>query len=241
MMTLYQFPISHYCEKARWALDYKNIDYKVKNLLPGLHIKKARALSGRTEVPILKHDHKVINNSSEIISYVDEVFTHKSLTSDDKAIRTESLKWERFVDSEIGPNLRVYFYNTLLKNPHVLIPIFAHNGPWYGKYVLKYIYPRLNQVMRRMMSISDKTADQASYKLEKGMDKLNKHLQQHDFLAGESFGRADLAAASLLAPIIQPVKYGLIWPEALPEPLQESIDKWSKQLMWVEHLYQNYR
>jgi len=24
---LYIFPISHYCEKARWALDYLNVDY----------------------------------------------------------------------------------------------------------------------------------------------------------------------------------------------------------------------
>ena len=35
--TLYQFPISHYCEKVRWAMDYKKLEYKAKNLLPGLH------------------------------------------------------------------------------------------------------------------------------------------------------------------------------------------------------------
>jgi Glutathione S-transferase, N-terminal domain len=27
MIQLYQFPFSHFCEKARWALDYKSIAY----------------------------------------------------------------------------------------------------------------------------------------------------------------------------------------------------------------------
>jgi glutathione S-transferase len=35
MITLYQFQFSHYCEKARWALDYKGLAYAPKNLLPG--------------------------------------------------------------------------------------------------------------------------------------------------------------------------------------------------------------
>lgn len=38
MLTLYQFPISHYCEKIRWALDFKQLKYNTVNLLPALHI-----------------------------------------------------------------------------------------------------------------------------------------------------------------------------------------------------------
>ncbi|MCP3675846.1 MAG: glutathione S-transferase family protein, partial [Gammaproteobacteria bacterium] len=45
MIKLYQFPISHYCEKIRWSLDYKNLDYKIINLLPGLHIKTTKKLA----------------------------------------------------------------------------------------------------------------------------------------------------------------------------------------------------
>ena len=35
--TLYQFPISHYCEKTRWHLDAKGLPYVTKNLVPGVH------------------------------------------------------------------------------------------------------------------------------------------------------------------------------------------------------------
>ena len=36
-VKLYQFCISHYSEKVRWALDYKDIKYQPVNLLPGQH------------------------------------------------------------------------------------------------------------------------------------------------------------------------------------------------------------
>lgn len=36
-MKLLEFPHSHYCEKARWALDFKNISYqRVALITPNL-------------------------------------------------------------------------------------------------------------------------------------------------------------------------------------------------------------
>ena len=54
MLMLYQFPVSHYCEIARWGLDYKQQAYQKKNLLPGLHVKRTRKLTGESSVPIWK-------------------------------------------------------------------------------------------------------------------------------------------------------------------------------------------
>ncbi len=34
MRTLYQFPLSHFCE-ARWMLDHKELYYVAHNLIPG--------------------------------------------------------------------------------------------------------------------------------------------------------------------------------------------------------------
>ena len=47
MRILYQFPLSHFCEKARWMLDYKELEYVAQNLMPGAH--RARGCrSGKT-------------------------------------------------------------------------------------------------------------------------------------------------------------------------------------------------
>ncbi|MGR9114583.1 MAG: glutathione S-transferase N-terminal domain-containing protein [Gammaproteobacteria bacterium] len=49
MLTLYRFPVSHYCEKVRWALDYKQLDFQTKNLLPGQQ-RHPRQKAGRDHV-----------------------------------------------------------------------------------------------------------------------------------------------------------------------------------------------
>jgi len=80
MLTLYQFPISHYCEKIRWTLDYKKLIIKIINLLPGLHVLKTQKLAPHAFVPILVHDNKVIQGSSKIITYLDKEYSEQSLT-----------------------------------------------------------------------------------------------------------------------------------------------------------------
>ncbi len=54
MRVLYQFPLSHYCEKARWLLDHKELDYVAHNLIPGFHRAFAQLKTGQNLLPILK-------------------------------------------------------------------------------------------------------------------------------------------------------------------------------------------
>jgi len=241
MITLYQFPISHYCEKARWALDYKNLPHTIKNLLPGPHVKQVMALAKTSEVPVIKHKDHVIQKSNNIVDYLDKIFPEKSLTPEDEATRLQALEWEQFANKEVGVNLRIFFYHTLLKHPDILIPIFTHQGPWYGKIFMKLFFPQLRKTMIRYMRINDESATQARIDLKLAIDKINAHLVNHQFLAGDQFSRADLATAALLAPLIQPEKYGVPWPSQLPPALQTTIDEWSGELEWVRKIYKDYR
>jgi len=241
MIKLYQFPISHFCEKIRWALDYKKLDHQLCNLLPGPHIKQVMAVAKKSDVPVIIHDDVVVQGSSKIIDYLDNTFTDHQLTPSDEKVLAESLQWERFVDKEVGPNLRTFFYHTLLDHPGLLIPIFTHQGPWYGKILMKFMFPTLRKKMIRYMHLSDATAAQAKQNLKLAIDKINQRLVNNKFLAGDQFSRADLAAAALLAPLVQPEKYGLPWPTPLPPALQSAIDEWSDELEWVRQLYFNYR
>jgi len=53
MIKLYQFCCSHFCEKARWALEYKRLAYRPVNLVPGLHLRPVRKLAPKSCVPLL--------------------------------------------------------------------------------------------------------------------------------------------------------------------------------------------
>ncbi len=241
MIILYQFPISHFCEKIRWALDFKNLAYTTKNLLPGPHIKQVMAIAKTSEVPVLKHDEIVIQKSAKIIDFLDKTYPQNSLMPDDESLQKQVKEWERFADKEIGPNLRTFFYHTLLDHPQILIPIFTYNGPWYGKIFMKLFFPKLRKTMIRYMKLDDSVAALAKQNLKQAIDKLNTHLLNRKFIVGEQFSRADLAVAALLAPLVQPLQYGLPWPAPLPPALQNTIDEWSDELVWVRAMYNDYR
>ena len=241
MLTLYQFPISHYCEKVRWALDFKHLDYQVKNLIPGLHLSKTKKLARSSSVPILVHDGKIVQNSSDIISYIDAEFPEFPLLPEQENLQLEAMAWEKFADDEIGITVRLICYHHLLDYPSLAIPLFTGNGPWYGPLVIKAIYPGLQTAMRNMMSINPESVQAANIKLGLAIDRVYTRLQEQSFLAGDNFTRADLATASLLAPLCMPKKYGLIWPERFPEPLEQIIEPYLEKIAWVNRLYINYR
>lgn len=241
MLSLYQFPISHYCEKVRWALDHKGLDYQIKNLLPGLHTLTTKKLAPTSSLPILIHDGKAIQNSSDILTYLDTEFPQHPLTPEDETLKQEALGWEKFADEQIGIAVRVVCYHVLLDHPDIVVPFFTHNGPWYGPYLLKAFSPKLLLVMRNGMNIKAKTAEAANKQLGLALDKIHSRLQGQPFLVGEQFTRADLAVASLLAPLCKLKQYGLDWPERFPEPLEATIEPHSEKLAWVNQLYAEYR
>ena len=241
MIKLYQFPISHYCEKIRWALDYKEIEHDIVNLLPGLHIKQTTKLAKHSSVPVLKDGDQIIQNSNEIITYLDKKFLEKSLTPSDPETKQKSLEWESYVDRELGVHVRCVCYNILLDHPEIVIPFFAHNGPWYGKLFLKFGFKKLSSKMRYFMKINEQTAKESKQKMELAINKIHQHLQSNSFLAGEEFSRADLSAASLLAPLCQPHGYGLDWPDETPKDLQDIANEFEERIAWVHDIYSRYR
>ena len=241
MIKLYQFPISHFSEKVRWALTYKKIDYQTVNLIPGLHVKKLLKLAGRSSVPVLVDNGAVIRNSSDIISYLDNTYQDNLLTPRNSELNKQALEWEAFADKEIGIPVRCICYHTLLESPEIVIKFFSQDGPWYGPLFLKLAFPKLKQKMRQLMGINEETAAKSKVQLAAAFDKLNNQLSSGRFLVGDQFTRADLAVAALLAPLIQPAGYGLHWPDILPSELQGFIDSQANNLYWAKNIYSDFR
>ncbi len=241
MRTLYQFPISHYCEKVRWALDHKQLDYRTRNLLPGLHARTTKKLAAESTVPVLVDSGKAIQDSSDIIDYLDSRYPDTPLTPGEQELKEEAQYWEKFADERIGVAVRAVCYDTLLDHPGLLIPIFTANGPWYGRPIMPVIYPKLRLQMRKLMMIEPRTVKLAQQRLEKAIDKIDAHLKGRRFMVGDRFTRADIAVASFLAPLCKIRKFGVEWPAVYPEPLESLTASWAGKLSWVERLYQDYR
>jgi glutathione S-transferase len=242
MLKLYQFPISNFCEKARWALEIKEMPYRKVNLLVGSHAKKAKKIAPESSLPILEHDGRYIQGSAKIITYLDERFSRRKLTPEDPKEAQLAEAWESFADREIGPAVRLLSYHTLLDHKDIVLPMMIQDGPWFGSLMMKTIYPKMVGPMRDFMNINDETAKEAEQKISTALDNLVETLGDKEFLVGDTFTRADLSVASMLAPLIMPESYGVTcWPEEMPEPLAGQIRGFKDRLGWVENMYENFR
>ena len=241
MLTLYQFPISHYCEKARWALEFKNLDYTKVNLLPGTHQAKMKKMSGKSHVPVLKHKDQVVQGSAQIIDYLDSAFSRKNLTPDEHQLKSKASEWEHYADSKIGPQVRLVVYHIILDYPEFVIPMFTQDGPFYGPFLIKKMFPKMRKKMREYMNIDEANATKSNTELLKSVDDLANHYDKHQFMVGDQFSRADLTAAALLAPIAMPEKYGIDWPEEIPQRLLEFSSQFDGRLEWLKGFYKHYR
>lgn len=241
MLTLYQFPISHYCEKILWALDYKGIPYKTVNLVPGPHVFVIRRLAKSTSVPVVRDGGRVIQDSTAILDYLDQRYPQKLLTPTDANARKEALEWEEYCDSEIGPHLRRFFYSHILPKCKLAKSLLLQRAPAYGPVLYFFIFPLVRILMKKSMNINEASAKRSENRLTGAIERLNAELQNKKYLVGNTFSRADLAAASLLAPLFQPPNHPYHWPDRhlMPNVLQEywQAHQGSNVARWVHDLY----
>jgi glutathione S-transferase len=243
MRTLYQFPFSHYCEKARWALDYKGLAYECRNVLPGPHLKVTGRLAPKTCVPILIDQGAVLQDSTSIITYLDGMYPERPLTPNGPPEARSALEWEEFLDQEIGVPLRLWFYFHTLRDRRRALNFLLDGGPWYGRPLFAFIFPRVRTAMLEMMNINPASAKQAEHKFQAALDRLDMALQERPFLAGDRFSRADLTACALLSPYYAPGESDSAFAAAHPAPVcaLRAADKRRRSFGWALDVYRAYR
>ena len=117
---LYIFPISHYCEKARWALDYLNVDYELQCVAPGAHADVVTKLGAKgTSLPVLLSDGCAIQGSDEIVEWAENYSRNgRSLKPVDlpAAIEIESR-----LNDVLGVHVRrMYYSEALVEHPQTV-------------------------------------------------------------------------------------------------------------------------
>ena len=239
-ITLYQFPISHYCEKVRWALDYKDLNYTPQNFLPGMHVKAIKKIAASSAVPVLTVKEQAVQGSANIITFLDNEFSDKSLTPVDIELQQQAEYWEKLADQDIGPHVRRLAYSVLLDYPQAVIPRLCADGPWYGSLMLKLIFPRLKTKMQSLLKINPRNIEQSREILDQAIEKTNVALSGRRFLVGDRFSRADLAVAALLGPFCKPDEFDEI-DTPMPQAFENLRQEYQSKAPFVSELYRQYR
>jgi len=243
IMKLLEFPHSHYCEKARWALDYKGIPFQAVAIMPGYHVITVRKYAPDTSVPVLLDDKEVVQGSSEIINYLEEKYPSKSLTPTDASQRKSCLEIERAADKGLGVNIRRILYYWLLAYPDFIRYCFTHPMPGYKQWMFSLFYPILRNKIYKTYVVSAAKIEQARRKFDLAMGEIGNKLNRRQYLVGEQFTRADLSVASMLSPLVMPPEHPFPW-KAIPDSkAQLFIDEYRDHPVseWVRKMYRNHR
>jgi glutathione S-transferase len=224
---LITIPISHYCEKARWALDRAGIAYRERAHLQVIHwIPVARA-GGKKTAPVLVWGDRVFADSAEIVEEASgRAQPDRALFPDDPAAATEVRELQRDFDNLLGPEGRRWMYFNLRGRRDIAIAYACTGVPAWQRRGLPLAYPLVVRIIDRYLDITPASAERSEAEVRAVFDRIAERLSDgRPYLCGERFTAADLTFASLSAPLLMPPQYGvpLPQPDELPPPMAAKI------------------
>jgi len=201
---LWHIPLSHFNEKVRWTLDYKCIGHRRKVLGPNYLIRAWRA-TGRGTLPIPFLDGRAIGDSTHIIAALEDRFPEPPLYPGDAATRQRALALEDYFDEQLGPALRAAVVTPLFRqDPDIALRVLTTGMPDKAYQRLRPLVRIFPAFYRFRHKISDTRLEADRATVNAALDRIEQERQGRRYLVGEAFTVADLTAAAMLSPLLQP-------------------------------------
>jgi len=190
--VLYQFTLSPYCTKVRWALEWKRLEYDAVEVDPFTR-REVRAVSGQKLVPVLKDGDLVIADSTPILDHLETRYPHRPLWPADPVARARHKALEDWADEVFTKDLvgfkifssdnarRMVVRTAKHHAPSLLTPLQLRLGPPVVRW--------LGRTRRRGRSLERMRAD-----YERNLDLLEAMLAENvPYLTGDAPGVFDAA------------------------------------------------
>lgn len=243
---LITFAASHFCEKARWALDWHGIEYDEIGWPPGLHLILGKYYGAKQRtLPIVLDGAEIIQGSGVIIDWAESKARNPGRSLIPKANLAEAQEIERRADEIIGPHVRrLAFAETLPRHAHLIKSALFYRASGWRRQAGNMMWPVSRRIMKWMYDIRPGAAAESRAMLEAEFDWLDAKLTDgRAYLVGDRFSRADLAVASLLANFAQPKELALNHGMKGAGALAADIRRWSERpvMRWVLAQYRDHR
>lgn len=207
MYELITIAFSHYCEKARWALDLRRVPYRERRYLPAMHmLATRRALRGtgagkadrhssRFSTPILLGAGAPVTDSTDIVRHV-----APDLFEDPEAVELEA-----YLSEKLGPHTRRVAYWFVLGDKRLLFELARRNVSVPQSLSLRVVYPLVGGMLRKSLRVDRAGYERSLEKTRRIADEVGARLADgRRYLVGDRFSAADLTLASMMAPAIMP-------------------------------------
>jgi glutathione S-transferase len=216
VLRLVTIPISHYCEKARWALERSGTPYREERHVQGIHRLAARHAGGGVTVPVLVTPDGPIGESQEILRWVDaRTPSAQRLFPEQDRARAEVERVCRRLDEELGPRARRLIYVHMFAQRELALRFNNEGVPAWEDRTLRSGWPVFRQLIARVLGIHPGIEREDEAAVWRELDHVAELLADgRPHLCGERFCAADLTFAAMAAPVVMPPEYGV----SLPRP-----------------------
>ncbi len=204
-------PVSHYCEKARWALERAQLPFVERPSIQVLHYWDTWRLARTLFAPVLLAADRKVCDSTAILRYADEFGTAPPLFPSGEH-KSSVERWEDSFDTILGVETRRWMYWLSLgsiSNERIL-RFVAHGVPRWQRTTVRWVMPVAKIYLRWRLKVTRDNVDAGLEQLRAVFAEVSAELRDgRRYLVSERFTAADLTFASLSALILLPSKYGV--------------------------------
>lgn len=207
-LRLITIPISHYCEKVRWALDKLQFAYVEEPHMPPFHRLATTPVGGKS-VPVLVAETDAFTDSSNILKYLDEISPNNAkLYPTDSALCQQVEELEELFDEQLGVATRLWGYSHTMNQPKLIQSVWTKGVPFLERALFPVVFPPMRSVTQRIYNINTETVPTATTQIKNIFAQVSKLLADgRTYLIGDKISAADITFAALAAPAISPPEH----------------------------------
>jgi glutathione S-transferase len=201
-LRLVTITVSHYCEKARWALDRAGMRYVEEGHAPLFHRPFTMARGGAS-TPLLATPHGSLTDSTDIVRFADRGIDEARRLYPHGALGDEAAALEEHFDTKLGPATRALAYAILMPEKEAFLKAVTAGVPDAEAVGLRLLRRPIVALMRKGLRLDDRTRAWAERRVRDILAEVDARLADgRRFVCGDRFTAADLTFAALADPVI---------------------------------------
>jgi glutathione S-transferase len=214
--VLVTIPISHYCEKARWALQRARVEYRERAHVQAIHRLATRRAGGGLTAPVFVCADGVLADSADILTWADaQAPPGRGLYPEDPDRAAQVRLLETGFNARLGPHSRCWMYQQLRNRRDLAITYGCTGIPAWEQATMRLGYPVLIAIVAHVLDVTPAKAIESEAEVRAVFDEVGEQMADgRPYICGDEFTAADLTFSALAAPVLMPVGYGV----PLPQP-----------------------